>query len=217
MKIIDQLARILVLIEILLLIRVIILSVLRTNQSRRKKGDRPARIPRPLKAKTGEDCVYCRAGKVVSFPDAKLAVILPWREVRSRRGRKKGISTQGYACNNRQCVYYRVKDEGVHALVGDGLHGKQEAIQDLKCQACGKKFTVRRDTVLYHLKSRSERVCQALGLMAEGVDISTLERVFGVGEGTLRTWLTRAGQHAELMHNAVFEELIFRHIQLDEL
>lgn len=53
--------------------------------------------------------------------------------------------------------------------------------------------------------------------MAEGVDISTLERVLGVGEGTLRTWLTRAGEHAERMHNAVFEELIFRRIQLDEL
>jgi transposase-like protein len=57
-------------------------------------------------------------------------------------------------------------------------------IQDLKCQACGKKFTVRRDTALYCLKSRSERVYQALGLMAEGVDISTLERVLGVGNAS---------------------------------
>ncbi len=28
----------------------------------------------------------------------------------------------------------------IHALVGDGTHGKHRAIQDLKCQACGKKF-----------------------------------------------------------------------------
>lgn len=107
--------------------------------------------------------------------------------------------------------------EGIHALVGDGYHGKQEMIQDLKCQTCGEKFTVRRDTVLYRLKSRSEQVCQALGLMAEGVDISTLERVFGVGEGTMRKWLTRAGEHAERMHTVIFEEVVFRHIQLDEL
>ena len=108
-------------------------------------------------------------------------------------------------------------DEGLHALVGDGYDGKQERIQDLKCQACGKKFTVRRDTALYRLKSHSERVCQALGLMAEGVDTSTLERVLGIGEGTMRRWLTRAGQHAERMHNAVFEGVEFRHNQLDEL
>ena len=85
------------------------------------------------------------------------------------------------------------------------------------CQACGKKFTVQRDTVLYRLKTHSEKVVQALALMAEGVDISTLERVMGIGEGTLRTWLTRAGMHAERLHGIFFQELIFRHIQLDEV
>jgi IS1 family transposase len=52
--------------------------------------------------------------------------------------------------------------------------------------------------------------------MAEGVDVSTLERVTGIGEGTLRTWLTRAGMHAEKLHDCIFQELIFRHIQQDE-
>jgi transposase-like protein/IS1 family transposase len=217
MKIIDQPARILVLFFILFLIRGIVVSVFRTIRSMRKRKYRSVRTPRPLKAKTGEDCVDCRAGKVSSRPDAPLSMVRPWREVRDRRGRKKGISTQGYACNNRQCGYYHVVEEGIQALVGDGHHGKQEMIQDLKCHACGKKFTVRRDTVMYRLKSHSERVGQALGLMAEGVDISTLERVLGIGEGTMRTWLTRAGEHAERMHNAVFAEVIFRHIQLDEL
>jgi hypothetical protein len=37
--------------------------------------------------------------------------------------------------------------------VGYGSHGKQERIQDLICQACGKKFTLRGDTVLYRLKT----------------------------------------------------------------
>ena len=85
------------------------------------------------------------------------------------------------------------------------------------CQACGKKFTVRRDTVLYRLKAHSDKVSQALALMAEGVEVSTLERVMGIGEGTLWTWLTRAGMHAEKLHDSIIQELIFRHIQLDEL
>jgi transposase-like protein len=108
-------------------------------------------------------------------------------------------------------------DERMHVLVGYGSHGKHEKIQDLMCQACGKKFTVRRDTVLYRLKTHSEKVAQVLALMAEGVDVSTMERVMGIGEGTLRTWLTRAGMQAEKLHDSIFQELIFRHIQLDEL
>jgi len=49
-------------------------------------------------------------------------------------------------------------DERIHVLVGYGSHGKHEKVQDL-----GKKFTVQRDTVLYRLKTHSEKVVQALG------------------------------------------------------
>jgi predicted amidophosphoribosyltransferase len=114
-------------------------------------------------------------------------------------------------------VYYRIMDERIHALVGYGHHGKYERIQDLICQVCGKKFTVGRDTVLYRLKSHSEKVALTLALLAEGMDVLALERVLGIKEGTLRTWLTRAGMHAEKLHARLFQELIYGHIQLDEL
>jgi IS1 family transposase len=176
------------------------------------------KTPRPLTPKTGDDCPLCRVEKATPCNEPQSGPVLrPWREVRSVRGRKKTIFTQGYACNNRECVYYHIVDERVHALVGYGCHGKQENIQDVMCQACRKKFTVRRDTVLYRLKTNSEKVVQVLALLAEGVDVSTLERVMGIGEGTLRTWLTRAGMHAEKLHTTFFQELIFAHIQLDEL
>jgi transposase-like protein len=85
------------------------------------------------------------------------------------------------------------------------------------CQACGWKFTVRRDTVLYRLKTSSEKGAEVLSFMGAGVDVSTLEQVLGIGEGTLKTWQTRAGMHAKELHARFFQELIFRHIQLDEL
>ena len=75
----------------------------------------------------------------------------------------------------------------MYALVGYEHHGKKELIQDLMCQACGKKFSVRRDTVLYRLKSQSEKVALMLSLLAEGMDVSALERVTRIKEGTLRT------------------------------
>ena len=53
------------------------------------------------------------------------------------------------------------------------------------CKACGKKFTVRRDKVLYRLKSHSEKVALTLALLAEGMDVSALERETGIKEGTM--------------------------------
>ena len=87
----------------------------------------------------------------------------------------------------------------------------------MKCQACGHKFTVRRHTVLHRLKTQSARVAEALTFLAEGVAVSVLERVWQIGEGTLRTWLTRAGLHAKKLHERFFQGLRFDHIQLDEL
>ena len=39
----------------------------------------------------------------------------------------------------------------------------------------------------------------------------------GIREGTLRTWLNRAGMHAEKLHVRLFQDLLYGHIQLDEL
>jgi IS1 family transposase len=218
MKIEYPILHLLVLFAIFLLLWPTLRSSLLTLRPRQGDQARKPKTPRPLKPKTGDDCPLCRAEKGASRakPGGR-PTPPPWCEVRSRRGRKKRIPTQGYACNHLGCIYYHCMDELIHALVGYGSHGKQEKIQDLICQACGKKFTVRRDTVLYRLKTHSEKVAQALALMAEGVDVSTLERVMGIGEGTLRTWLTRAGLHAQKLHDSFFHELIFRHIQLDEL
>jgi hypothetical protein len=177
-----------------------------------------AKASGPAKPKTGADCPICEGEQGAHVYEGSAAVLpRPWREGRSARGRKKASETRGHACDNRACVYYGVTDPAVHALVADGHHEKNEWIQNLKCQACGRKFTVRRHTVLYRLKTPSARVAEALTFLAEGVDVSVLERVWQIGEGTLRSWLTRAGLHAAKLHEQVFRALQFQHIQLDEL
>jgi transposase-like protein len=66
---------------------------------------------------------------------------------------KKKIATAGSFCPNENCEYYGIRDEQTHVLVGYGRHGLYEEIRDFKCQACGKKFTGRRNTVLYRAES----------------------------------------------------------------
>jgi IS1 family transposase len=218
MKNVHQQITFLIVLAFLLVLGSFLHSALLNFKSRRNPREPQAKTPRPLRPKSEDDCRLCKIEKEFHHHRLVLATPpAPWGEVRSRRGRKKTIHTQGYACNNPECIYYHIIDERIHALVGYGYHGKQERIQDLMCQACKKKFTVRRDTALYRLKTHTEKIGFALALLAEGVDVSALERVMGIGEGTLRTWLTRAGMHTARLHTRFFQELIFRHIQLDEL
>ena len=93
-----------------------------------------AKRPRPLKPKTGADCPFCQAQPATDVNEGHAAVLpRPWGEVRSPRGRQKASQTRGYACDNPACVYFRITDPAIHALVADGHHGKLERIQDLKC------------------------------------------------------------------------------------
>jgi IS1 family transposase len=56
-----------------------------------------------------------------------------------------------------------------------------------------------------------------LSALAEGLDASAAERVFGYRQATITRWLTRAGKHAELFHEHSFRNLYLPHLQLDEI
>lgn len=172
---------------------------------------------RLLKPRTPDDCLACRQG-VPSPSTAPLPPsVRPWRELKSRRGAPKRIATAGFSCPNRTCSYSGITDPQIHALVGDGTHGKHERIQTFRCQACGMTFTSRRDTALYRLKTPSLRVAEVLTAVAEGLSIAAAIRVFGHSEGAITTWLTRAGEHSATLHDCWFRTLTLPHLQLDEL
>ncbi len=173
---------------------------------------------RLLKPRRPDDCPTCCHQPVRPAPTTTPPPsIRPWRELKSRRGAPRRIATDGFACPNPACAYYRITNAEVHALVGDGTHGKHERIQTFRCQACQTTFTSRRDTPLYRLKTPSTRVAEVLSALAEGLTVAAAVRVFGHGEGTITTWLTRAGEHSATLHDRWFRRLYLPHLQLDEL
>ena len=173
-------------------------------------------LHRLLKPRSPDDCQACRLASPPSS-GGEPAPVRPWREVKSRRGAPKRIDTQGYACPNPQCRYFGITDAHFHALVGDGKHGHAEQIQTFRCQACRTTFSARRDTPLYRLKTPSQQVAVVLTALAEGLDPSAAQRVFGYRQATITRWLTRAGKHAELFHERSFRNLHLPHLQLDEI
>jgi transposase-like protein len=182
----------------------------------KRKKEKRTRKPAILRPKSEKDCRFCREGKEKRTV-AKREMPESWQMRKGRGGRKKKIRSEGFFCPNKRCEYYGITEEANHALVGYGRHGKQEAIQDFKCQACGKKFTARRNTILYRLKSHSGLIEKIMWLLALGVDASALEEVFGVREITIRTWLCRSGIQGKKLHDRFMAEMQLVHVQLDEL
>src|SRR5947208_1195995 len=181
-------------------------------------GAKRTRLHRLLKPRCPDDCPACRLASTASSGAGPVpAPVRPWREMKSRRGAPKRVNTQGFACPNRKCLYFGITDASIHALVGDGKHGQAERIQTFRCQACRTTFTSRRNTPLYRLKTPSQQVAQVLSALAEGLDPSAAERVFGFRQATITTWLSRAGQHAQTLHERFFCHLHLPHLQLDEL
>src|SRR5262249_27735959 len=155
-----------------------------------------------------DDCPTCRlASTPVSGGGLASTPVRPWHEVKSRRGAPRRVNTEGYACSNHQCPYFSITDAHIHALVGDGKHGHAERIQTFRCQACHTTFSARRDTPLYRLKTPSHKVALVLAALAEGLDASAAERVFGYRQATITSWFIRAGEHAQTLHERCFHTL----------
>ncbi len=175
-------------------------------------------LHRLLKPRSPHDCPACRLASTLSpMVVPAPAPVRPWNEVKSRRGAPKRVNTEGFACPNRKCPYFGITDAHIHALVGDGKHGRAERIQTFRCQACRTTFSARRNTPLYRLKTPSHKVAMVLSALAEGLDPSAAERVFGFRQATITTWLSRAGEHAHTLHERYFCHLHLPHLQLDEL
>jgi len=171
-----------------------------------------------LRPRTPLDCPACRLASTPSSGGGLAPLpVRPWREVKSRRGAPKRIHTEGFACPNQQCAYFGITDAHFHALVGDGKHGHAERIQTFRCQACHTTFSARRHTPMYRLKTPSQQIAVVLSALAEGLDPSAAERVFGYRQTTITIWLSRAGEHAQTLHERFFSNLQPSHLQLDEL
>lgn len=173
---------------------------------------------RRLRPKTPKNCPLCRAeADQEPVPSCHQSNVMPWSQVKSPRGRKKKVNTHGHACMNPFCTYFGIIDDAIHALVGNGFHGKTDRIQRLKCQACHRCFTARLNTPLYQLKTPTNRIAFILGILAEGITIASLDRLAGHSEKTIRRWRNRAGLHGSRLHELLLQQLTLEHVQVDEI
>ena len=187
------------------------------KKARNNASDKPS----AMHPGTPNKCPACRAALLKGTPapiECPHTIIIPWPQAKGKGGPKKTISTDGFFCPNAACTYFGDSNPATHAIAGDGKNASNHGpIQDLSCQACQTKFSARRHTPLYRLKSDPVVVCQILALLANGDDPSTLADIFNISEATIRTWLSRSGDHAGKFHDLFFVNLELSHLQFDEL
>jgi transposase-like protein/IS1 family transposase len=175
-----------------------------------------ARLARQWHPKSEQACPACRAWLQVTLGRARQAVT-PYSRHKQKRGAPKRLSSEGLACPCRECQYFGITSEAIHALVGYGKIGKHTLIQRWRCQACGATFSCRRGTLLYYLKSDPAQVELVLWFLAEGVDVSVMVRYTGRSQATVTRWLHRAGQQSARWHQVLFQGLNLALVQMDEL
>lgn len=176
--------------------------------------------PQVYRPKSEKDCPCCQAAlahSIPASPECQHAPLVPWEQIKGKGGPPKTICTEGYFCSKSSCRYYAISDQTIHALVGYGQQDEKKSIQDLFCQACKTKFSCRKHTPLYRLKTKPDTVDQAMHMLVLGATISMAEEILHVRESTIRTWLARSGEHGRKLHEHFFKNLELTHLQLDEL
>ena len=116
---------------------------------------------RPLRAKTPHDCAVCCSQAEASPAEGPEPV--PYRTIKSRRGRPKTLDSAGYACLNPSCAYFLERDAHKHALISGGKRGAEPAIQQIDPDGCvdeNHRFAFPRRAALWRrLSGWSPRIC----------------------------------------------------------
>src|SRR5918994_695692 len=122
------------------------------------------------------------------------------------------MNPQTEFCHNLQCP--------ARGQVGQGnirVHSPIE--QRYRCTRCGQTFAATKGTPFYRLRAAADLVTTVLTLLCHGCPLQAIVAAFGLEERTVATWLLRAGQHCQQVHQSVVHrgQVDLQHVQADEL
>jgi transposase-like protein len=88
-----------------------------------------------------------------------------------------------------------------------------------RCTTCGQTFAATTGTPFYRLQTAVDVVTTVVTLLCHGCPVQAIVAAFGVDERTVATWLARAGQHCQQVHEHLVAQgqVELGHVQADEL
>ena len=88
-----------------------------------------------------------------------------------------------------------------------------------KCTCCQKTFSERHGTSLYGIKKAGELFVLVVTLLSYGCPVPAIVVAFGLDERTVKSWLHKAGSHAQRVHEEIMSQqrLELQQVQADEI
>ena len=122
------------------------------------------------------------------------------------------MDPQGQFCHNPACP--------ARGQVGQGtirVHSRTE--QRYRCTVCRQTFAATKGTPFYRMQKAAELMTLVVTLLSHGCPTQAIVAAFGLDERTVTTWLARAGQHCEQVHQHLVQQgrVDLGHVQADEL
>jgi transposase-like protein len=119
----------------------------------------------------------------------------------------------GQFCPNETCEFCQ-DIEKAH-IIQYGLTAK--GTQRYLCKHCNKTFVETKGTLFYGKHTPSKEILEVLAMLAEGMRISSIQRVKGFKEDTILGWLREAAAQAEQVEAVLMNNYQVSQAQIDGL
>jgi IS1 family transposase/transposase-like protein len=120
---------------------------------------------------------------------------------------------QTLACPYTDCHLYAKK--GANNLTVRKLYGK-DRIRYLRCSACSREFSERRNTALFNTKIEEKKAISVAEHLSEGISTKGTSRLVGVSAEAVRRLRRNLGDHSREFHEARVENVEATSVQMDE-
>src|SRR5712691_1339241 len=132
----------------------------------------------------------------------------------STRGRPRQVDTSQHFCPHPTCAYRGWV--GLGNLSANG-HPSGGPWRQFYCTACEGYFQETHGTPFHGKRVAPEKLVWAVGVLAEGLGIRAVARVFEVDPTTVLAWLVEVAEHAAAFAQYFLHDVRVTQVQLDEL
>ena len=169
------------------------------------------RVPKPFSGLTHTP--HCEACAQAAVPRPPAPGAPPPRLV-STRGRPRPVDTSSHFCPQPPCAYRGWV--GLGNISANG-HPNGGPWRQLHCISCGGYCHETHGTPLHGKRVAPEKLVWAVGVLAEGLGLRAVARVFEVDPNTVLGWLVEVADHAMAFSQYFLHDVRVTQVQLDEL